>query len=266
MTHASAAPSVGTFMLNKVPEVTLLFWVVKIFSTTIGETGADFLNGDLGLGLTGTTLVAAVLLAIALFFQMRARRYVPALYWLVVVLISVTGTLITDNLTDALGVSLWTSTIVFSVILAAVFIAWFLREKTLSVHTITTRSREAFYWLAILFTFALGTAAGDLFGDELGLGFALSGLIFAAAIAVVTGAHFFFKLNAVFAFWAAYILTRPLGASFADWLSQSHKNGGLGLGTQMTSLIFLIGIVAIVIYFTISENRKNAVAKGSDLA
>ena len=260
MTDAAAKPSVGKFMLNKVPEVTFLFWVVKIFSTTIGETGADFLNGDLGFGLTGTTLVSFALLAVALFFQMRATRYVPGLYWLVVVLISVTGTLITDNLTDALGVSLWTSTIVFSVILAVIFIAWFVKEKTLSVHSITTRSRETFYWLAILFTFALGTAAGDLFGDELGLGFALSGLIFAAAIAVVAGAHFFFKLNAVFAFWAAYVLTRPLGASFADWLSQPPKHGGLGLGTQMTSLVFLVGIIAIVIYFTIAENKKNNVA------
>ena len=257
MTDAQAKPSVGKFMLNKVPEVTFLFWVVKVFSTTIGETGADYLNGDLGFGLTGTTAVSFALLAVALFFQMRSRRYIPGLYWLVVVLISVTGTLITDNLTDALGVSLWTSTIVFSVILAVIFITWFVKEKTLSVHTITTRSRESFYWLAILFTFALGTAAGDLFGDELGLGFALSGLIFAAAIAVVTGAHYFFKLNAVFAFWAAYVLTRPLGASFADWLSQSHKHGGLGLGTQMTSLVFLLGIIAIVIYFTFAENKKN---------
>src|SRR6267378_824560 len=148
-------------MLNKVPEVTLFFWVIKILCTTVGETAADFLNESLHLGLTGTTLLMTGLLVVALFFQMRARKYVPGIYWLAVVLISVVGTLITDNLTDNLGVSLVATTIVFAVALTVTFLVWHAKEKTLSIHSITTTRREAFYWLAILFTFALGTAAGD---------------------------------------------------------------------------------------------------------
>jgi uncharacterized membrane-anchored protein len=240
-------------MLNKVPEVTLYFWVIKILCTTVGETAADYLNENLGLGLTNTTYITGALLIVALVFQFKARKYVPGVYWLAVVLISVVGTLITDNLVDNFGVALETTTIAFSIALAATFAAWYRSERTLSIHTIVTTRRESFYWLAILFTFALGTAAGDLAAERLGLGFGPSVLIFAGLIAVVALAHFRFELNAVLAFWLAYILTRPLGASIGDYMSQPTKDGGLGLGTTVTSIIFLGTILALVIFLTVTR-------------
>lgn len=246
-------PSIGRKILNKVPEITLYFWIIKILCTTVGETAADFLNTSFHLGLTGTTLVMGTLLVITLFFQFRAKRYVPGIYWLAVVLISVFGTLITDNLTDNFGVSLVTTTITFSIALTVIFAAWYKVEKTLSIHSIHTVRREAFYWLAILFTFALGTAAGDLTAETFKLGYLFSALMFGVLIAIVTAAHVRFKLNAVLAFWIAYILTRPLGASIGDYLSQPRDNGGLGLGTVVTSVIFLTAILATVIYLTITK-------------
>ncbi len=243
----------GRRMLNKVPEVTLYFWVIKILCTTVGETAADFLNTNLHLGLTGTSIVMGALLGLVLVVQFRKRRYVPGIYWLAVVLLSVVGTLITDNLTDNLGISLVTTTIGFSVALAATFAVWFGFERTLSIHTIHTTQREAFYWLAILFTFALGTAGGDLAAEKLGLGYWFSALVFGGVIAAVTAAHFGVKLNAVLAFWLAYILTRPLGASLGDGFSQSPHDGGLGVGTVGTSAIFLVAISALVVYLTRSR-------------
>jgi uncharacterized membrane-anchored protein len=248
-------------MLNKVPEVTIYFWIIKIMATTVGETAADFLNTNLKLGLTGTTCVMGVLLIITLFVQFRARKYVPGIYWLAVVLISIVGTLITDNLTDNFGVALETTTIVFGVALVATFAAWYASEKTLSIHTIYTIRREGFYWLAILFTFALGTAAGDLTAERLKLGYWVSALLFGVLIAAVTVAHLVFRLNAVLAFWIAYILTRPLGASLGDYLSQSHGDGGLGLGTVGTSALFLITILGVVTYLSIT--RRDAPAAES---
>ena len=260
--HGSAQ-SLGRQMLNKVPEITLYFWVIKILCTTVGETAADLLNENLGLGLTNTTYVMAALLIATLVFQFRARKYVPGIYWLAVVLISVVGTLFSDNLVDNLGVALETTTIAFGVILALVFATWYASERTLSIHTIVTTKREAFYWLAILFTFALGTSAGDFLAEQLELGYLLSVGIFAAAIAVVALAHFRFKLNAILAFWIAYILTRPLGASIGDYLSQPTAEGGLGLGTIVTSLIFLSAILSLVVYLTISR-RDLIVVPGTE--
>ncbi len=237
----------GRRMLNKVPEVTLYFWIIKILCTTVGETFADFLNDKLGFGLNGTTVVMTVLLIGVLVLQFRKDRYVPGIYWLAVVLISVVGTLITDNLTDNLGVPLLTSTVVFSIALAITFAVWFAFERTLSIHTIFTTRRESFYWTAILFTFALGTAGGDYMSEKLALGYWVAAAIFGGAIAVIAFAHYAFKLNAVLAFWLAYILTRPLGASLGDGMSQTD-NGGLALGTTVTSLIFLGAILALVVY------------------
>ena len=211
--------SIGRQMLSKVPEVTLFFWIIKIMATTVGETAADFLSFNLKWGLTNTTIFVAVLFIIILYFQFRAKKYVPSIYWLVVVLISVVGTLVTDNLTDHYGVPLQTTTIIFTVLLIATFVAWYSSEKTLSIHSIYTTKREAFYWLTILFTFALGTAAGDLISERLNLGYLISAIMFAAVIAVVTILYYAFKLNAVWAFWIAYILTRPFGASLGDFLS-----------------------------------------------
>ena len=240
-------------MLNKVPEVTLYFWVIKVLCTTVGETASDYLAGNLNLGLTNTTFITAAALVATLVFQFRARRYVAPVYWLGIVLISVVGTQITDNLTDNAGVSLVTTTIVFSIVLALVFAAWFAGERTLSIHTIFTTRRESFYWLAVLFTFALGTAAGDLSAERLNLGFWVSALIFAGLIAAVAGAHYGFGLNAVAAFWIAYILTRPLGASLGDYLSQPRVDGGLGLGTTVTSALFLSAIVLVVAFLTVTR-------------
>ena len=243
----------GKQILNKVPEITLYFWVIKILCTTVGETAADFLNTTLNFGLNGTTVIMGILLAITLFFQFRAKKYVPSIYWLSVVLISIFGTLITDNLTDNLGISLQVTTIVFAIALAIIFGLWHRVEKTLSIHTINKMRREGFYWLTILFTFALGTAAGDLTAEQFNLGYFVSVLIFAALIAIVAIAHLRFKLNAVFSFWIAYILTRPLGASIGDYLSQAKSDGGLGLGTVVTSAIFLFTILVIVIYLTTTK-------------
>ncbi|HEY6063752.1 MAG TPA: hypothetical protein VIV35_09095 [Chitinophagaceae bacterium] len=243
-------------MLNKVPEVTLYFWIIKILCTTVGETAADFLNEKFNLGLTGTSLVMGAVLLVILFFQFKARKYVPPVYWLAVVFISVVGTLITDNLTDNFGISLITTTIIFAVALATTFGIWYRSEKTLSIHSIFTTRRETFYWLAILFTFALGTAAGDLTAEKLNLGYLVSACLFAGLIAAVTVAYYYFKLNSVAAFWIAYILTRPLGASIGDYLSQDPKDGGLGLGATNTSIIFLVAILGLVIYLTLTKKDE----------
>lgn len=244
-------------MLNKVPEVTLFFWIIKVLCTTIGETAADYLNDNLGFGLSNTTYIAAALLAVLLLIQFRLRRYVPIAYWAVVVVISVFGTLITDNLTDRYNVPLTTSTTVFAIVLAIVFAVWYAVERTLSIHTIVTTRRETFYWLAILFTFALGTAAGDLVAEKADLGYGVSIAIFGGAIALIALAHYRFNVNAVLTFWLAYILTRPLGASIGDFLTQSSKKyGGLGLGTTTVSYIFLGLILALVAYLSITKRDQ----------
>ncbi len=244
-------------LLNKVPEVTVYFWLIKVLCTTIGETAADYLSDQLHFGLGGTTVVMGSLLAVALAFQFRAPRYKPSIYWLSVVLISIVGTLITDNLTDHLGVPLTLSTMVFSALLSLTFIAWYAVEKTLSVHSIVTLRREAFYWLAILFTFALGTAAGDLSAEKYALGYPVSVGIFAGLIALVAAVYYVTKpALAVACFWLAYILTRPLGASIGDLLSQDRSAGGLGLGTTGTSAIFLAAIVGLVVYLTVSKKDE----------
>lgn len=240
-------------MLNKVPEITFYFWIIKILCTTVGETGADFLNTNLNLGLTGTTLVMSALLVITLLFQFKSNKYKPSIYWLAVVLLSIVGTLITDNLTDNFGVSLVTTSVIFSIILALVFAVWYKVEKTLSIHSIYTTKREAFYWLAILFTFALGTATGDLIAETFSVGYLLSVFLFGGLIAVTYAGYRYFNLNAVFAFWVAYILTRPLGASIGDYLSQDKSAGGLELGTIVTSGLFLLSILATVTYLIVTK-------------
>jgi uncharacterized membrane-anchored protein len=245
-----------TRMLNKVPQVTIYFWIIKILATTVGETVADFLAVNLGLGLTGTTYVTGTLLLAALAVQLKLRRYVPFIYWIAVVLLSIVGTLITDNLVDNFGIPLEMTTAVFSVALAATFAAWYLSERTLSIRTIYTTRRELFYWAAILFTFALGTAGGDFLAEGLALGYGTSALLFAAGIAIIAVGRFRFGLNAVFAFWAAYVLTRPLGASLGDLLSQSSGKGGLGFGSFGTSLLFLVTIAALIAYLSLSPQKE----------
>ncbi|HEV7805935.1 MAG TPA: hypothetical protein VGO80_08955 [Solirubrobacteraceae bacterium] len=256
-TSTDARPSLGRTMLNKVPEVTLYFWIIKIMCTTVGETAADYLNANLGFGLTNTTYVTGALLAGLLLAQLRLRRYVPGVYWAVVVVISVFGTLITDNMTDLHNMPLTTSTPIFAAILAVVFTVWAAVERTLSIHSIVTSRREMFYWLAILFTFSLGTAAGDLVAEQFSIGYGPSIAIWGGAIALIASARFGLRANAVATFWFAYILTRPLGASIGDFMSQhSHKYGGLGLGTTDTSYIFLGCILVLVSFLSVTKRDQ----------
>jgi uncharacterized membrane-anchored protein len=253
----SVSPLTGAASsINRVPQVTFDFWLIKLMAVTMGETAADYLAVNLGFGLTATSLAMGGLLAAALAMQFAQRRYVPWTYWLGVVLISVVGTLVTDNLVDNFGVALTTSTLVFSVALIATFSAWYAAERTLSIHSVFTARRETFYWLAVLFTFALGTAAGDLVAEHYELGYLASGLIFGVVIAAIAFAYYMLNLNSLWAFWLAYIFTRPLGASFGDLLSQPREYGGLGLGTIVTSSIFLACIIAIVAYMTATMDTE----------
>lgn len=230
---------------NKVPEIALSFWVIKIMSTTVGETGADFLAFDAGLGPTLTMAFMGALLALALSLQLRTRRYTPWAYWLTVVLVSIVGTQITDFFTDSLGISLTLSTPILAAVLAATFLVWYCVEKSLSIHAIVTRRRELFYWAAILCTFALGTAAGDLASETLGVGFAWGTVAYGALIAITFSA-WHMGGNAILMFWIGYILTRPFGAALGDLLTQTKATGGLGMGTAWTSAIFLSVIVLLV--------------------
>jgi uncharacterized membrane-anchored protein len=258
-THRALAPTRP--LLNKVPEVTLYFWVIKVLCTTVGESAADYLNVNLGLGLSGTSLITGVLLVVALILQFAADRYIPGRYWLAVTLVSVFGTLVTDNLTDNVGLPLEASTLIFGGLLAVTFTAWYTAEKTLSIHSIRTRGREAFYWTTILFTFALGTASGDLMAEVLGLGYLVTGIIVASLITII-GIGWRLGLHSVLAFWIIYVLTRPLGASIGDYLSQPQTQGGLGLGATTTSLVFLVAILGLVIYLALS--RVDVISGGAD--
>jgi uncharacterized membrane-anchored protein len=252
----------GRQLLSKVPEVTVFFWVIKVLCTTVGESFADYVNETLGFGLTNTTLLFAVALVVTLVAQFRLRRYVPGVYWLAVVLISVVGTLLTDNLTDARGVPLAVSSTVFAVLLAGVFAAWYAREGTLSIHSITTTPREAWYWLVVLVTFALGTALGDWTLDltrwSPGTAILLpAGLVLVVFLAWRAGA------GPVLTFWLAYVLTRPLGANIGDFLGLDKSEGGLGLGTLVTSVVFLGAILATVVYLTVTRVDDPEVAHRS---
>jgi uncharacterized membrane-anchored protein len=248
-TTRSDAVKTQRVLLSKVPEVTVWFWIIKILCTTVGESFADWINTTLGVGLDITAIIFTVVLAAVLGWQLRLDRYVPFVYWAAVVVLSVTGTLYTDILTDDLGVPLAASTSVFAAVLAIVFGVWYARERTLSIHSIVTLPRESFYWLAVLVTFALGTAAGDWTIAVTGWGPGTSvllpaGLIVSILIGWRLGA------NAVLSFWLAYILTRPLGANLGDWFASPSTGGGLGLGTAVTSAIFLAAILATVVYLT----------------
>lgn len=244
-------PATRRRMLNKVPEVTIFFWVIKILCTTVGESFADYINETLGFGLTNTTVVFSVALAATLVVQFRLRRYVPGVYWLAVVLVSVVGTLLTDNLTDARGVPLAVSSTVFAVLLAAVFAGWYARERTLSIHSINTTPREAWYWLVVLVTFALGTALGDWTLDLTGWSPGAAILLPAGLITLVA-LGWRMGVGPVLSFWMAYILTRPLGANIGDFLALDKSEGGLALGTLVTSVIFLGAILATVVYLSVT--------------
>jgi uncharacterized membrane-anchored protein len=248
--------------LTKVPVITATFWVIKVLSTTIGETFSDYLTVNVGLGPAVTDAIMFAVLSAALTIQFRTRRYTPWIYWLCVVLVSVVGTQLTDFFTDTLGVSLYVSTAVFAVVLAVVFAVWYRQEHTLAITSIDTPRREGFYWGAILTTFALGTAAGDLATEALNLGFRNGVLIFGGLIAV-TWLAYRFGAGQVLTFWIAYVLTRPLGASLGDLLTQDKQFGGLALGASVTSLLFFAAILLLVIREQVLVNRHGVAAKGA---
>lgn len=252
-TASTSASTTGRTLLSKVPEVTVWFWVIKILCTTVGESFADWINMTLGVGLTATALIFTGVLAVVLAWQLSLRRYVPFVYWLTVVVLSISGTLYTDILTDQRGVPLALSTSAFALALAVVFAAWYARERTLSIHSIVTLPRELFYWLAVLVTFALGTAAGDWTLELTGWTPGISVLL-PASLIVVVAVGWRLGANAVLSFWLAYILTRPLGANLGDWLASPRSEGGVGLGTAVTSVIFLAAILVTVAYLTASRS------------
>ncbi len=255
---SSLSYAIGNNVFNRVPRVTGDFWLIKLLAVTMGETAADYLAVNMGLGLTTTSAIMTLVLIGALALQFLQGRYVPWAYWTAVVMISIVGTLLTDNLTDNLGVPLQASTVGFTIALALTFFIWWKKEGTLSIHSIFTARREMFYWLAILFTFALGTAVGDLIAEVFGLGYIMTGLIFLGIIAAIAIGHFNLGMNGILAFWLAYIFTRPLGASFGDLLSQPPEYGGLGFGTIYTSALFLGAIILTVMYMTATYEPETA--------
>ena len=251
-------------LLVKVPAVTAFFWIIKVLATTVGETFADFLttyfHRDLHILTRHASLFVCAIsfgvLLIILAVQFIAKKYVPVIYWTAIVVISVAGTQITDALHDIYGVELWQTTLLFAALLVATFAIWFRSEGTLAMKSINTRKRETYYWFAILFTFALGTSAGDQLSEIMSNGFVIPLIVFASAIALTVVLNQFKILGTITAFWIAYILTRPLGANLGDLLAQSPADGGLGLGTNSVSLIFLALILISVAVLTITKRDK----------
>jgi uncharacterized membrane-anchored protein len=243
-------------LLLRVPEVTFVFWVIKVLSTTVGETGADFLAFDLGYGMPKVALAMSALMAILLFIQFsRLKRYVPVIYWSIVVLMSIVGTLITDILVDSFGVSLITLSIVFLITMIAGFIVWYINEKTLSIHSIDTAKREMYYWFIILLAFALGTGVGDLISEGLSLGYGIALLLFSGTIALIAFDFYVLKMNSVLTFWLAFIMTRPLGASLGDFMTKTANDGGLGMSMTTVNILFFFVIICLVTYLSLMLQR-----------
>ncbi len=243
--------------MSKVPEVTALFWIIKVLTTGMGETASDFLahvlDPMIAVALGGVGLV------VCLAVQLSVRRYVAWIYWTTVVMVSVFGTMAADVLHVGLGVPYLVSSPFFLLALAAVFGGWYASERTLSIHSIHTRRRELFYWATVLATFALGTAVGDLTATTFGLGYLASGVMFAVLIALPALGHARLGLGAIPAFWCAYVLTRPLGASFADWMAVSHQRGGLNLGLGPTTAGWSLAILVLVGY--LAATRRDVAAR-----
>lgn len=245
------ASGISRKLLRKVPEITVYFWIIKVLTTAMGEVTSDFLVHQLnpviavGLGFIG--------FAVALILQFWVRRYIAWIYWLAVVMVAIFGTMAADVLHVGLGIPYLVSTSLFLVALAVIFMTWYMTEKTLSIHSIFTFRRELFYWATVMATFALGTAAGDMTASTMRLGYFASGVLFTVLFAIPALAYWLFGLNEILAFWLAYILTRPLGASFADWVGRPHSLSGLGLGTGWVSLVLTILIIGFVVYLTITR-------------
>lgn len=255
---AQPARRAAATVARKVPEVTIFFWIIKLLTTGMGETSSDYLVHQLDPLVA--VAIGGVCFAGALLLQISMRRYVAWIYWLAVVMVAVFGTMAADVLHVGFGIPYAVSSTFFAVALAAVFVAWYATEKTLSIHTIYTRRRELFYWATVVTTFALGTAVGDMTATTLGLGYFASGLLFAVLFALPALGYWLLGLNEILAFWFAYIVTRPLGASFADWLGRSHNFGGVGLGTGPVSLALAILIAGFVAYLTVTRKDIKASA------
>ncbi|MGP8000471.1 MAG: hypothetical protein ACLPKI_24585 [Streptosporangiaceae bacterium] len=239
------------YRFSKVPRITIFFWIIKILTTAMGEAFADFMALNYSPVLAG--VVGTALFVIALVLQFRAKRYNAWIYWFAVSMVAVFGTLAADGMHIKLGVPYAVSSAFFAGCLIVVFVAWYLVEGTLSIHSICTRRRELFYWATVVATFALGTAVGDLTATTLGLGYLASGIVFTVAILIPGLAYWKFRLNAVVAFWTAYVLTRPLGASYADWMGVAHRYGGLALGRGHVALYLTAVIVALVGYLAVTR-------------
>ena len=247
----------GRYAASKVPRITVLFWVVKILTTAMGEAAADFLAFRYGPLITGA--VGSLVFAVAMVLQFRARRYRAWVYWFAVSMVAVFGTMCADGLHIKLGVPYAESSALFAVALTVIFVTWYAVEGTLSIHSITTPRREMFYWAAVIATFAMGTAVGDLTAVTMGLGFLASGIMFTAAI-IVPAVAWKLGLNPILAFWTAYVLTRPLGASYADWMGVTHAQGGLGLGRGTVALILAVVIAALVGYLAVTRRDVDSTA------
>lgn len=238
------------YLARKVPEITVFFWIIKLLSTAMGESTSDYLVFHINPYVA--VCLGSVGLVVALILQLWARRYIAWIYWLAVVMVAIFGTMAADVLHVALGIPYLVTTVFFTLSLAVVFVVWYISEKTLSIHSINTRRRELFYWATVIATFALGTAVGDMTAATLNLGYLLSGILFAIVFVIPGIGYWRFGWNKIFSFWFAYIITRPLGASFADWFGKSYL-GGLGLGDTKVSLVLTILIIIFVIYLTITH-------------
>ena len=260
---AQASGSRREPLAAKVPEITALFWVVKILTTGMGEATSDFLAN-------GNVAVAGVVgfggFCFALWLQFRVRRYHSAVYWLAAVSVAVFGTMAADGLHIALGIPYYGTVTLYAVLLAGVLAVWYRSEGTLSIHSITTRRREVFYWCTVLATFALGTALGDFSASTLDLGFLASGVAFTVLIAVPLIAWWKFGMNAILAFWFAYVVTRPLGASFADYLGKPHSLGGAGFGDGTVAAAASVVIVLLVGYAVVTRNAVQRPAPAGPVA
>jgi uncharacterized membrane-anchored protein len=244
-----------TQLVRKVPEVTIFFWIIKLLSTALGEATSDYLvhtiDPVIAVGIGGVCFAGALLL------QLLVHRYVPWIYWLTVVMVAIFGTMAADVVHIVLGVPYLISTIFFAIALAVIFFLWYRIEKTLSIHSINNLRRELFYWTTVVITFALGTAAGDMSAITLGLGYLSSGILFALLFALPGVGYRKFGLNEIAAFWFGYILTRPLGASFADYFGRTRDLGGIGFGTARTSVVLAVLIICLVTYLSVTKRDIN---------
>lgn len=250
--------------LKKVPEITLLFWIMKITATTLGETAGDLMSMTMNVGYGISSLIFIGFFIIVLIAQLIAKKYIPALYWAVIVATSTAGTTMSDYMDRTLGLGYLKGSLILIAILITVLIIWYKTEKTLSVTDIKTFRPEAFYWTAILFSNTLGTALGDFLADDSGLGFGGGALLIGGVLLLIVLAYYFTKISRIVLFWIAFVLTRPFGATFGDLLTKSHEKGGYDFGTKGSSLILFSLLVILVIYTSLQKNPRELKPANAD--